>query len=55
VDTSEKKRVWVEEKIVDGKIVEAHFEERLIPSGHWEEVEEKVWVEEKVSRQSLNK
>jgi len=46
VDTSQKKRVWVEEKIVDGKVVEAHFEERVIPSGHWVEEEEKVWVED---------
>lgn len=42
VDTSQKKRVWVEEKVVDGKVIEAHFEERLIPSGYWTEVEEKV-------------
>jgi uncharacterized protein YcfJ len=50
VDTSQKKRVWVEEKVVSGKIIEAHFEERLIPSGHWVEVEEKVWVEDKATQ-----
>ena len=50
VDTSQKKRVWVEEKVVDGKVVEAHFEERLIPAGHWVEDEEKVWVEDTQAR-----
>jgi outer membrane lipoprotein SlyB len=47
VDTSQEKRVWVEEKVVDGKVIDAHFEERLIPSGHWIEEDEKVWVEDK--------
>lgn len=46
VDTSKKKRVWVEEKVVDGKISEAHFEQRLIPSGYWVEEEKQVWVED---------
>lgn len=50
VDTSQKKRVWVEEKVVDGKVIEAHFEERLIPSGHWVEEDEKVWVEDKTAQ-----
>ena len=50
VDTSQKKRVWVEEKVVDGKVLEAHFEERLIPSGHWVEEDEKVWVEDKTAQ-----
>jgi uncharacterized protein YcfJ len=50
IDTSQKKRVWVEDKVVDGKIIEAHFEERLIPSGHWVEEEEKVWVEDETAR-----
>lgn len=50
VDTSQKKRVWVEEKVVDSKVVEAHFEERLIPAGHWVEDEEKVWVEDTQAR-----
>jgi len=40
VDTSQKKRVWVEEKLAEGKIIPAHFEERTIPSGHWVEVDE---------------
>ena len=50
VDTSKKKRVWVEEKVVDKKVIEAHFEERLIPSGYWVEEEEEIWVEEKFSQ-----
>ncbi len=50
VDTSKKKRIWVEEKLVDGKIVEAHFEERLIPSGYWVEEDQKVWVEDDSSK-----
>ncbi len=50
VDTSQKRRVWVEEKVVDGKVIEAHFEERLIPSGHWVEEDEKVWVEDKAAQ-----
>lgn len=54
IDTSQKKRVWVEEKLVDGKVVEAHFEERVIPSGHWAEEEEKVWVEDPPPRAALN-
>lgn len=45
VDTSTTKRVWVEEKVVDGKFAEAHFERRLVPSGYWVEEEKKVWVE----------
>lgn len=53
VDTSQKKRVWVEEKVVDGKVVEAHFEERLIPAGHWVEDEEKVWVEDPKPQSAL--
>lgn len=54
VDTSQKKRVWVEEKVVDGKVIEAHFEERLIPAGHWVEDEEKVWVEDTQAQSALN-
>jgi hypothetical protein len=54
VDTSQKKRVWVEEKTVDGKVIEAHFEERLIPSGHWVEEEEKVWVEDTAAQRPPN-
>ncbi|MFN3466981.1 MAG: hypothetical protein ACK4WF_04665, partial [Candidatus Brocadiales bacterium] len=44
VDTSTRERVWVEERQEEGKKIEAHFEDRLTPSGHWEEVEEKTWV-----------
>lgn len=53
VDTSQKRRVWVEEKVVDGKVGEAHFEERLIPAGHWVEDEEKVWVEDAQPQSAL--
>jgi hypothetical protein len=53
VDTSQKKRVWVEEKVVDGKVFEAHFEERLVPAGHWVEEEEKVWVEDAPPQSAL--
>ncbi|HHT9119619.1 MAG TPA: hypothetical protein ACFYD3_03610 [Candidatus Hypogeohydataceae bacterium YC41] len=44
IDTSRSERVWVEERLEDGKKTEGHFEERLVPSGYWEEIEEKVWL-----------
>lgn len=50
VDTSQKKRVWVEEKVADGGVIPAHFEERLIPAGHWADVDEQVWVEDNAAR-----
>jgi hypothetical protein len=43
-DTSEKKRVWVEERYEGDRRIEGHYEDRLVPSGHWEEYEEKIWV-----------
>jgi hypothetical protein len=52
VDTSRVKRVWVEDKVVDGKLVEAHFEQRLIPSGYWVEEEKKVWADGQRSNQA---
>jgi len=50
VDTSRKKRVWVEEKVVAGKIISAHFDERLIPSGHWENTGESGWARDPASQ-----
>jgi hypothetical protein len=47
VDTSKKKRVWIEDKVVDGQLIKAHFEEKIVPSGYWVEEDQKVWVEDK--------
>lgn len=44
VDTSKVERVWVGEHLEEGKKIEGHFEERLVPSGYWEEYEDKVWI-----------
>ncbi|MCP5004324.1 MAG: hypothetical protein GY941_10360 [Planctomycetes bacterium] len=44
VDTSKKERVWVEERVEGDRRIEGHYENRLIPSGYWEEYEEKTWV-----------
>ncbi len=44
VDTSQKERVWVEERVEGDRRIEAHYEDRLVPSGYWEEYEEKIWV-----------
>ncbi len=44
VDTSKRERVWVEERMEEDKKIEGHFEERTVPSGYWEEFQEKVWV-----------
>lgn len=44
VDTSSQERVWVEEFEDDERKVEGHYEKRNIPSGHWEEYEEKTWI-----------
>ncbi len=44
IDTSKKERVWVEERTEEDRRIDAHFEDRLVPSGYWEEYEEKVWV-----------
>jgi hypothetical protein len=44
IDTSKKERVWVEERTEGDRRIDAHFEDRLVPSGYWEEYEEKIWV-----------
>lgn len=44
VDTSKKERVWVEERVDGDRRVEGHYEDRLVPSGHWNEYEEKTWI-----------
>ena len=44
VDTSKKERVWVDERTEGDKRVEGHYEERLVPSGNWNEYEEKTWI-----------
>ena len=44
IDTSKKERVWVEERVEGDRRIEGHYEDRVIPSGYWEEYEEKIWV-----------
>ena len=44
IDTSKKERVFVEERVEGDRMIEAHYEYRVIPSGYWEEYEEKIWV-----------
>ena len=44
VDTTTRERVWVEEQVIGDRRVEAHWEERDVPSGHWRTYEEKTWV-----------
>ncbi len=44
IDTSKKERVWVEERTEGDRRIEPHYEDRLVPSGYWEEYEEKIWV-----------
>ncbi len=44
IDTSKKERVWVEERTEGDRRIDAHFEDRLVPSGYWEEYEEKIWI-----------
>ncbi len=46
VDTSESERVWVEERMEDDRRIEGHYEDRNVPSGYWQEYEEKVWIPE---------
>ena len=46
VDTSKQERVWVEEFQDENKKVEGHYETRTVPSGYWEEYEEKTWIPE---------
>ncbi|GJQ60733.1 MAG: hypothetical protein SCALA701_35340 [Candidatus Scalindua sp.] len=44
VDTSKKERVWVEERVDGDRRIEGHYEDRLVPSGNWNEYEEKTWI-----------
>ncbi len=44
VNTSKKERVWVAERYEGDRRVEGHYQERPVPSGHWQEYEEKTWV-----------
>ncbi len=37
VDTSKKERVWVEERLEGDRRIEAHYEDRNVPSGYWQE------------------
>jgi hypothetical protein len=44
IDTSKKEKVWVEDRVEGDRRIEAHYEDRRVPSGYWEEYEEKIWV-----------
>ncbi len=44
VDTSKKERVWVAERYEGERRIDGHYEERLVPSGQWQEYEEKTWI-----------
>ena len=44
VDTSEKERIWVEERNDGERRIEGHYEDRNVPSGYWQEYEEKIWI-----------
>ncbi len=44
VDTSEKTKVFVEERIEGDRRIEGHYEDRNVPSGYWQEYEEKIWI-----------
>lgn len=46
VDTSKKERVWVEERMEGDRRIEGHYEDRNVPSGYWQEYEEKTWIPE---------
>ena len=46
VDTSKNERVWVEERVDGDRRIEGHYEDRNVPSGHWDEYEEKIWIPE---------
>ena len=46
VDTSKKERVGVEERIEGDRRIEGHYQDRNVPSGYWQEYEEKVWIPE---------
>ena len=44
VDTSGKERIWVEERNDGERRIEGHYEDRNVPSGYWQEYEEKIWI-----------
>jgi len=44
VDTSKNERAWIAERYEGDRRIEGHYEERLVPSGHWQEYEEKTWI-----------
>ncbi len=44
IDTSQKETGWVEERVEGDRRIDPHYEDRLVPSGYWEEYEEKIWV-----------
>jgi len=44
IDTSKKEEVWVEDCVEGDRRIEAHYENRLVPPGYWEEYEEETWV-----------
>ncbi len=44
VDTSSKERVWVDERYEGERRIEGHYEERNVPSGNWQEYEEKILI-----------
>ncbi len=44
VDTSSKERVWIDERYEGERRIEGHYEERNVPSGNWQEYEEKIWI-----------
>lgn len=46
VDTSKKERIFVEERMEGDRRIEGHYEDRNVPSGYWQEYEEKVWIPE---------
>ncbi len=44
VDTSRNERVWFEELIDGDRRIEGHYEDRNVPSGYWQDYEEKIWI-----------
>ena len=44
VDTSRKERVWTEERIEGDRRIAGHYEDRNVPSGYWQDYEEKIWI-----------
>ena len=44
---NKRERVWVDERYEGNRRIEGHYEERLVPSGHWQEYEEKTDIKAK--------